>query len=495
MRALSSWSMIPLLRSLRPAIVREQAAYDGLTAFAPIWAIAALFSIAGDRDDLLLRSELVRSVLAWGAVAAAAALVLRPRSTRLFLTLVVLMLARYAVALPVASNNKMITAFMNAGILLIAVQACLFVVRGDRSMLRELMYERMRVVARALLAVMYFYGIFHKINADFLDPRVSCAVALYTPLASGFGLGESLIGKYLAIWSTFIIETITLVALYWKRYFAVGLLLGLVFHFIIPISAYSWYMDFSSLVLALYVLSVPREVSAAFYESCARTFRKLRARIGELGALLPFTAAIVAAASVVLILRYLNPQVQAGQFHLYQSFWVLLWAIYGGLTMVLLVNAAIDHLPWRGQTMPRHPLWLYLVPLTLFVISASPYLGLRTEASIAMFSNLHTEGGITNHLVVTQPPTLFPYQRDVAMIRGSSDPNIQRLADTERGLVLFSLQEYLRRHPSEWVTYDLHGVRHEQVTAADVREPAAWWERSFLIFKPVNFARPKVCTH
>ncbi len=50
----------------------------------------------------------------------------------------------------------------------------------------------MRVVARALLAIMYFYGIFHKINTDFLDPRVSCAVALYMPLADGFGLQNSL---------------------------------------------------------------------------------------------------------------------------------------------------------------------------------------------------------------------------------------------------------------------------------------------------------------
>ena len=81
-------------------------------------------------------------------------------------------------------------------------------------------YERMRVVARALLAVMYFYGIFHKINTDFFDPTVSCAVALYDPLASGFGLAGNPIGHQVAIWSTFIIETITIVALYWKRFFA-----------------------------------------------------------------------------------------------------------------------------------------------------------------------------------------------------------------------------------------------------------------------------------
>lgn len=495
MRELANRSITPFLRSLLPATAAERAAYDGLTAFAPIWAVATLFSIAGDRNDILLRSGTLPSLLAWSTAAAAVVLILRPRSTRLLLIVAGLMLTRYVIALPVASNNKMISAFMNAGILIIAAHALL--VHAERSIFREVVYERMRVVARALLAVMYFYGIFHKINTDFLDPRVSCAVALYTPLADGFGFGDSLTGKYLAIWSTFIVETITLVALYWKRYFAVGLLLGLMFHFVIPISAYSWYMDFSSLVLALYILSIPREISAQFYESCARMFRLLRARLGEIGTLLPFTIIAGTTSLVVIMLRYLNPQVPAAPFHLYQSVWVLLWVVYGGVTMLLLVNAALSHLPWRGYSMPRQPLWLYLIPLTLFAVSASPYIGLRTEATIAMFSNLHTEGGITNHLLIRQPPYLFPYQRDVALIRAASDPAMQRLADRGQGLVMLSLQEYLRRHPQHWVTYDMGKVHHEKVSAAspDLPAPANWWERTFLIFKTVDYARPKVCTH
>jgi hypothetical protein len=495
MRELASRSFSPFLRSLIPASTAERAAYDGLTAFSPIWAIASLFSIAGDRSDILFRAGLFPSVLTWATIAAALLLILRPRATVLLIAVAALMLSRYAIHMPVASNNKMISAFMNAGVLIIAAQAYLTLQPGQ--LLREVVYERMRVVGRALLAVMYFYGIFHKINTDFLDPNVSCAVALYTPLASGFGLGDNLVGKYLAIWSTFIVETITLVALYWKRWFAVGLLLGLMFHFVIPISAYSWYMDFSSLVLALYILSVPREVSGEFYASCARMFRGLRAKLGDMGALLPFAAVASAAALFVLALHHFNPQVAAAPFHLWQSLWVLLWVVYGGIAMVLLVNAALDHLPWRGTHPPRQPLWLYLIPLTLFVWSFSPYVGLRTEGTIAMFSNLHTEGGVTNHLVIRQPLGWFDYQRDVAMIRASSDPALQRLAERgSQGLVMPSLAQYLRKNPDQWVTYDLNSVRHEKVTASSPDLPAlGWWERTFLIFKPVDFNRPKVCTH
>jgi hypothetical protein len=92
---------------------------------------------------------------------------------------------------------------------------------------------------------------------------------------------------------------------------------------------------------------------------------------------------------------------------------------------------------------------------------------------------------------------LFDYQRDVAMIRESSDPALQRLADRGgQGLVMPSLAQYLRKNPDQWVTYDLNNVRHEKVTASSADLPQlGWFERTFLIFKPVDFNRPKVCTH
>lgn len=473
----------------------EHVAVDGLVAFSPVWAAAAIFSLAGDRNMLMFRDGALLGSITWFAVAVALLLVWRPRWTQLLGLLAAVMLTRYMIAMPVAGNNKMIAAFMNAGILIIGAHALLRYTSTTE--IRENIYEHMRIVARALLAVMYFYGIFHKINTDFLDPRVSCAVALYMPLADGFGLQDNLVGKYLAIWSTFIVEAIAIAALYWKRYFAVGLLLALMFHFVIPISVYSWYMDFSSLVLALYILSVPREVSARFYDRCAGLFRGLRDRFGSVGQALPFGVVIGTAVGLVAVLASFSHRPTISPFHAYQSVWVLMWVVYGGLTMLLLADAALSHMPWRGQTGPRRPLWLYAVPATLFVISAAPYVGLRTEASIAMFSNLHTEGGTTNHLVITKPWDLFPYQRDVAMIKASSDPDLQSYADRNLGLVMFALNEKLLKKPGHWVTFELNGVRYERATASSLGSHmhSNALERKLLIFKPVDYSRPKVCTH
>jgi hypothetical protein len=484
-------------RQLRPSMSRatERVAADGLIAFSPVWAAAAIFSLAGDRTMLLFRDGALLGLISWAAISVALLLIWRPRWTPLLVLLAGVMVTRYAIAMPVAGNNKLIAAFMNAGILLICVHAVLRY--NNTAQMRENIYENMRVVARALLAIMYFYGIFHKINADFLDPRVSCAVALYMPLADGFGLQNSLTGKYLAIWSTFIVEAIAIVSLYWKRWFAVGLLLALMFHFVIPISVYSWYMDFSSLVFALYVLSVPREVSERFYNNCARLFRLMRERFGSLGQVLPFGIVIGVTVALVAVLSAFSRQTSIAPAHAYQSVWVLMWVVYGGVAMLLLADAAINHLPWRGTVGPRRPLWLYAVPATLFILCTAPYLGLRTEASIAMFSNLHTEAGVSNHLLISEPLALFPYESEVAMIKASSDPDLQHFADRNLGLVMFALKERLRKKPGQWVTYELNGVRYERATAQSLGAltHASFWERKLLIFKHVDFARPKVCTH
>jgi hypothetical protein len=497
MSAQADRSILSRWRLLRASASQagERIAADGLIAFSPLWATAAIFSLAGDRNMLVFRDGLLLGAMTWSALAIALLLIWRPRWTQLLFLLAAVMLTRYAVAMPVAGNNKLIAAFMNAGILIICVHALLRY-RGTTEM-RSNIYEHMRVVARALLAVMYFYGIFHKINTDFLDPRVSCAVALYVPLAEGFGLHTSLIGKYLAIWSTFIVEAIAILSLYWKRYFAIGLVLALIFHFAIPISVYSWYMDFSSLVLALYILSVPREVSEKFYARCASLFRLLRDRFGTIGQALPFGLVIGGAVAIVALFAAFSQQERIAPSHAYQSIWVLMWVVYGGVTMILLADAALSHLPWQGHPGPRRPLWLYAIPATLFIICLAPYVGLRTEASIAMFSNLHTEAGVSNHLLLKEPAYLFPYQRDVAMIKASSDPDLQDFADRNLGLVMFTLKERLRNKPQAWVTYELNGERYERVTAQSIGAftHANAWERKLLIFKPVDFARPKVCTH
>ncbi|EJL34933.1 hypothetical protein PMI02_00306 [Novosphingobium sp. AP12] len=482
---------IPLFRRLswqKMAAERATPTYDGLTAVAPCWGVAALFSIVGDPSGLTGREGIIYLLLAWSVVGASALTILFPRKTWAFVGLAACTVLLYAVRLPVASNNKTITTAFDLCILL---SACVLSARG--SLDRQRFYESLRTPARLLLAIMYFYGIFHKINTDFLDPTVSCAVGLYKPLAAPFGLEDNLIGRYMAIWSTFVIEGIAIVALFWRRWFAIGLCSALVFHYIIPISAYSWYMDFSSLVFALYMLSMPRDASAKIYEIVYRHMvEPLRALFGRIGILAPAGGLLLAATMVVLLLALANPGRPA--LMLLHSIFILTWAVVGGIAMTVMIYVAMLYLPYTG---PRQssPKWTWIIPALFFISCVSPYVGLKTESSINMFSNLHTEGGSTNHLMFEKPPYLFPYQQDIVQVVASSSPSLTRAANEGTMSVMFAIEEFLRRHPDQWVTFTHNGRLVEHATAATLPSASNWFERKFLIFKHVDPNRPKVCTH
>lgn len=490
---MSATAGIPLIRFSRRNDAAESCVvptYDGLTAFTPFWGAAAFFSIAGDPSGLLGQNGIVYALLSWGIVLGSAVLVLFPRKTWALVGLAAITVLLYAVRLPVASNNKTITTVFDLSLLVTAA-----VVSTQKPIDRVRFYELLRMPARLLLAVMYFYGIFHKINTDFLDPTVSCAVGLYKPLAAPFGLEDNLVGRYLAIWSTFVIEAIAIAALFWRRWFGIGLVIALVFHYIIPISAYSWYMDFSSLVFALYMLSMPREASAKVYEiTYTYLVHPLRSYVGRVGILVPAAVLLGLAATAVILLAMANPG--RPSLMLLHSMFILTWSVVGGVAMTVMVYAAMLHTPYAGSPVTPAPRWTWIIPGLFFVSCLSPYVGLKTESSINMFSNLHTEGGETNHLMFPRPPYLFDYQKDVVRVVDSSSPSLRKTAEAGRYNVMFSIEEYMRRHPDQWVSYVRNGQLVERATAADLpANSASWMERKFLIFKQVDYSRPKVCTH
>ncbi len=483
-----------LFRPTRTEINACARPQDGLVVFSVMWGMAMLFSVASHPSTLDGDHGLVLAALNWAVLGTATILIMNPGRTRLLGVVALLMITQYVWRLPVSSNNQTIALFMNVAILAVIVSE---IVRSrGLARDRDLAFERLRVVARALLATMYFYGVFHKINSDFLDPRVSCATALYVPLTAPFGLDQNLFGIYGAITATFVIETIAIVCLYWRRFFWVGLVLSLPFHFMIPISGYSWYMDFSSLVFALYMLSVPREVAAGLYSTGVSLVRRtpwLRAGPSAVMALALVFA--LAAAAVLAASTTLFPGRSLGL--LWHSIWLVIWTLFAGVAMVLITRAAVLALPYRDEpARARQPWWIYAIPTVLFVSCLSPYLGLKTESSIAMFSNLHTEGGQSNHLLLPQPPYLFGYQERVARIVDSSSPKLRDMANANLALVEHDIAIRLSADPDLWISYVVDGKRYEKVTAAtfDGRWPNLL-ERKLLDFKPVDFTRPKVCTH
>ena len=128
---------------------------------------------------------------------------------------------------------------------------------------------------RALLVVMYFYGIFHKINAGWFDIDNGCAVRwwedIYSPYLRSFL--DYTAFRWFVIWAPLLLELLFMVGLFTRggmKYLSmVG---GVFFHLFIGFSSFRLYWAFSVAVLILYSAFLPPD----FLHRCALFFSKKR---------------------------------------------------------------------------------------------------------------------------------------------------------------------------------------------------------------------------
>lgn len=391
---------------------------------------------------------------------------------------------------PVASNNQTTSFFVSLVILAGAAYAA-YVYLKDRDIdWRETLFKAISGPGRWLLAILYFWGIYHKINADFLNPTVSCAVVLYETLAVDFGLQDWSLGRYGAIYSTFIIEGIAMILLFSPRYKWLGMAIGIPFHIIIGWTGYAFYKDFSTIVLVMYAMFLPATALRNASADAARRFGS-EARAATFGRLVLAGSLLIFLISAGILLDYRQAVPTHTQFVWFFTFYALAFYAF-----------ALRYTPWRqdGDAMwdfGIRPGWLAILPVLFFLNGTSPYLGLKTESSITMFSNLHTEDNQTNHLIHGQLPFAAQYQNDVVKILDSdSEAFNRRYANKDTSWVRYEFDRVLTAYPDIQVRILHNGV--ETTTGPDwtnTYKSASKLKRKFLVFKPIDYERPKVCTH
>ncbi|MEM8632126.1 MAG: thiol-disulfide oxidoreductase [Pseudomonadota bacterium] len=414
-------------------------------------------------------------------VALSALQILLPRLSLLFLVNAGAFVAHYAAFSPIASNNQITALFFCLTVLVAALVVAAR--RGRASEDRDNLFLTIAGPGRWLLAIMYFYGIYHKINIDFLDPAVSCAVVLYGLLAGGFGLADWGLGQYGAIAATFIVEGIAMVLLFVPRWKVVGMAIGVPFHVIIGWTGYAYYKDFSTIVLVLYTLFIPAAALSTGFDRLSRLFgsRETALSVGRMAIF-----GLLTAFAVVSFWRSGTLAVTHASFT-----WVFtVYAIVFYVFLLLCVR------PAPGEAQPKAGL-LAVLPILFFINGASPYLGLKTESSIAMYSNLHTEGGQTNHLIHGTLPFAAGYQEDLVVPIGSNSAAFnESFVYPGSALVRYELDRMLALTPGLNVIVEVNGARVETAAGwTNTYLASGPLTQSFLMFKPVDFNRPKACSH
>lgn len=321
--------------------------------------------------------------------------------------------------------------------------------------------------ARWSLLLLYFLSGFHKLNADFFDPVVSCASVLYRGLRAGLPvLPDAQVMSPLAIGLTLLLELGLPVLLLVPRTRRLGVAGGILFHVLMAAAGYPRFSAIGLALLVLFLPSLPR----------------------------PGPAFRAAAVATLLAASVLVPA---------QRDTLFLWATLGfcgGLLALCLVPIEANSgeettLSWR----PARP--ALLGPLLILFAGVTPYLGLGTDRALSMYSNLRTEGGRSNHALIPAGLQVVSYQRDLVEVLRSDAAPVARLA-SERLVVPWvelraRLTEAIDSSGPLTLVYLRNGRRYEVDSAASdslLALPVSRWQLKFMRFRAVEPAGPRRCT-
>jgi len=461
--------------------------------FAYLWALSGLLDIAS--FDAWFASPLHAL---WAA--ACVIVVLRPRWLPGFTGMHALRIAVFVWDSPATPNHQLLCAIGSATVL------CAFplAVRrlGGRPSPRD-WFESFAPALRVELLVLYFFGVLHKLNRDYFDPMVSCAVNTFVGVAPDWldALAtSSATSRTALIVGSLVVESAVPVLLAFGRTRRVGIAVGALFHGFLGLRFYA----FSTGLLALYALFVP----AALWQSAAARIAARRARGGLAAALLSQSAASLAALLVVAgfgLSSALAHEGPAGAalarigFPLSAGSWIAL--IAGPLVWLLSSRALAGGFSGASPGRVVHtPLLVF--PLLVLFHGFSPYLGLRTVPAFSMFSNLRTEGGLTNHwFMPSRALRVAGFQEDLVTVLRAEDEELLRYARRPRRTYYdfkLRIQRMAAAGKRDLAVSFRRGGEVRNLTAAEVdpelMAPVPWWQRKWLKFRPVPIAAQRECS-
>lgn len=411
------------------------------------------------------------------AILAAATLVFfKPGSNRALFLLMFVSTVSAIIQAPVASNHTIVRNALLIGYWLS------FGIAAVRSLPASKVFANFVPAGQGVLLVMYFFGIFHKINSDFLNPVTSCAVALWRKMPAPLAALDAPWVHYNAIYGTFVVEGAIMIALLTRRWRHAGVAAGIAFHLLLSLSSYAMYISFTMLSIALHSLFLNGEAAQRILASREMVFVRSRMRDPAY------------AFAALLLVVGLGLLAFMGHYTLAALF---------ALPLVLPFCAVIllhgrSHASLDGGGRPARFVGIAVTAL-FFANGAMPYLGLKTAQSINMFANLRLEAGVSNHLILRQPPGPFGYLEKVAVIEDAGgSPSLRWYQRTGFGMVYYQLLSIMEQNPDLRVSYRMDGQLYRDVSRNELQAEISatlhpTWFRKWFHFQPVILERPEPC--
>jgi len=405
-------------------------------------------------------------------------LVLFPGNKRIFLALVAVQIVDGVLQMPIYSNHTILKNFF---LLAVLAGGIIHALAGNSW---QRFFVSIQPVGRALLAIMYVFGVWHKINSGFLDPEASCARALWEKMPLFFSVFDHQAVYFAGIYGTLVIETVILACLLIPRVRWIGIVAGILFHSMLAMSQYAFYSSFSMLTVALHLLFVSPASAVVITQS--RQWRKLVE-----------TPLLLRALAYGLWFGFIGWLAWHGLYTAAAAIWLL-----GMLMFFVAVSNHARDADDRGvgEMLVSPTRVVNIVTLLFFFNCITPYLGLKTAQSMNMFANLRLEGGESNHLILRNAPGPFEYLDDIAEITSAyGNLHLAYIQHSGLRIVYYQLLDILEKNPDVKVSFIRKGVMHENQTGETLRDDIDQilhprWFRKWFHFTPVEIQAPKPCS-
>jgi len=376
-------------------------------------------------------------------------------------------------------------------------------------------YHQVAPVARVAVVLVYWWATVQKLNWDYLNPEVSSAAVLHKDIAAWFPFLPIPTGTralYAAIWGSLLFEFGIPVLLVIPRTRFAGFVAAVGFHVWLSLHPHGGVYSFSSLIFGVLYFFLPRTAAIELQSIGGRFCRWVgrgdeqrgwhRARVGIVSL---YSAGLVAQATLYLAMgenRSVFNYANAIGF----SLWLLWGLCLGGAYLASFLKTRDRLLAWPNHLVAT-PAWIGV--LLVLWNGLNPWIGLKTQNSFSMFSNLRSEAD-GNHLFLKRVD-LFPYQAEMVELV-DSEPDVLAVPEHPRSVRYyanpgrifprFELQRLLSETEGDVrVAYRQDGVLHEATRTggvacpADLFEPHPWYLYKSLWFRrQVALTGPMHCT-
>jgi hypothetical protein len=456
--------------------------------FAVLWAFAILIHqgragwLAGISFDVALNLT-------------ALFVLLRP-SPKALVALAGVQLVTFGWHLPFETNHWWLLTFGDVAILL---SALLFTLK-KQSLDETAWFEAFAPTLRLHLLLLYGFVTLAKLNHGFLNPELSCSTTMYNWLVGKLPLlPKAEAAGALAIYGTLVIEGALIALLAFRRTRPITLLFGTLFHLVLGVNGF---YNFSASLLPLYALYLSPELGERMV-ALLRGETRLAALVARVHGLVTHPRAAPAvlggALAVMVAIELLVPDMdfrrRASRLGFLAVWFVVTVAITALLAVAVLRTRTAGASPLRFA--PASPL-LWATPVLIVFNGLCPYLGLKTESSFAMFSNMQTEAELWNHVLMPRSMRVFHFQDDLVSIVSSDHPELAAAAKDGTRFVWHGFQGFALAHPDTVAVFDYRGVRHAPARLGDdpdIKNEPSFLRRKLLWFRDVPRPEHNDCSH